>query len=184
MSRDSCDIYQGNNILNSRPLGVWSSKYSGFVTYTFLLSFIFWRYLHSLITDSSGSRKSISNFDSLDIKGWDPYSFGGHFGHQRRQDAMAFYWSLSSPLVLVFFLGFIHFWPCTAAAGKLHCVARLITKVVKCLKKCLISPSYFLFRVITITFWYSQQRSQKYRFEPKQHKVNMLPIGLARLVVK
>ena len=97
---------------------------------------------------------------------------------------MAFYWSLSSPLVLVFFLGFIHFWPCTAAAGKLHCVARLITKVVKCLKKCLISPSYFLFRVITITFWYSQQRSQKYRFEPKQHKVNMLPIGLTRLVVK
>ncbi|RMX45637.1 hypothetical protein pdam_00025038 [Pocillopora damicornis] len=30
---------------------------------------------------------------------------------------MAFYWSLSSPLVLVFFLGFIHFWPCTAAAA-------------------------------------------------------------------
>ena len=150
----------------------------------------------------------MANFDPFeciwcrsDIKGWDPYSYGSHFGHQRRQDAMAFYWSLSSPLVLAFFLGFIHLWPCTAAAGKLHCVARVITKEVKCFKKwsvsrsevfqevkcfkkCFIPPSYFLFRVITITFWYSQRRSQKYRFEPKQRKVSMLLIGLARLMAK
>ncbi|XP_058943137.2 uncharacterized protein [Pocillopora verrucosa] len=53
---------------------------------------------------------------------------------------MAFYWSLSSPLVLAFFLVFIHLWPCTAAADTrkiiLHTLPVVLTVVFLIIAYC------------------------------------------------